>query len=370
MKRTKVVYILSEINKSLAFEWISERLDRNKFELSFFLIGNKNTALSIALKEKGIPLTEYLFQSKRDLLLIFIQIFFRLMWMRPRVIHTHLFYANLIGLTAAWILRIPKRIFTRHHAMVHYHEFLIGRKWDRWCNKTATHIIAISENVKYILITYDRCMPEKIRLIHHGFDLPYFAEVGQKRISQLEKQYPSTNTFPVVGVIARFIKWKGIQYIIPAFLKLRNSFPQAHLVLANAIGNYETEIGEQLSALPQDSYTTIRFEDDLAALYHVFDVYVHTPIDKESEASGQTYVEALAAGIPSVFTLSGVAPEFIEHQRNALVVPYKNPEAIENAMKQILSDSKLADRLIEQGRKSVETFSIERMITNLTALYE
>ena len=73
-------------------------------------------------------------------------------------------------------------------------------------------------------------------------------------------------------------------------------------------------IQEAVKELPQNSYCVIPFEKDLFSLYQLFDVYVHTPINPTLEAFGQTYVEALAAGIPSVFTMSGVAPQFVLHE--------------------------------------------------------
>lgn len=36
------------------------------------------------------------------------------------------------------------------------------------------------------------------------------------------------------------------------------------------------------------------------------------------------YVEAFASGIPSIFTISGFANNFIEHCKNTMVVSYKN----------------------------------------------
>ncbi|HEY3402705.1 MAG TPA: glycosyltransferase family 4 protein [Ohtaekwangia sp.] len=369
MSFQRIVYIISEVDKSLAFEWIAERLDRNRFQLTFFLIGKKNSALAQALKQMNVPFIEFPFRSKGDLLVIFFRIFFKLLWIRPQIVHTHLFYANLIGLTASWILRIKKRIFTRHHAMVHYREFVNGVKWDKWCNYTATHIVAISENVKDILITLDKASPEKIRQIPHGFDLHYFSEVSPERVENLKRQY-KLHTHPVIGVIARFIELKGIQYIIPAFRELLGEYPQAHLVLANTNGNYASAINKLLDELPKGSFTTITFQNDLAALYRLFDVYVHVPVDKKSESFGQTYIEALASDVPSVFTLSGVAPEFIEHEKNALVIDYRNSDAIRDSVKRLLNDTDLRSRMTRQGRKSAEQFSIDTMIANLTSLYE
>jgi glycosyltransferase involved in cell wall biosynthesis len=370
MRKISIVYIVSEINKSLSFEWMAQSIDKEKYSLRFFLIGKKKSALAERLKDLNVEYVEFPFHSKRDLPLVFLRIFLNLSFKRPQVVHTHLFYANIIGLTASWILGIRKRIFTRHHAMVHYNEYPSGLKWDKYFNKIATQIIAISENTRNILITLDGADPKKIHLIHHGFDLEYFDNKDWERINLIKKKYLLGKTSPVIGVISRYLKLKGIQFIIPAFEKLRKDTPNAHLILANTIGNYRNEIVALLNMLPADSYTEIEFEEDLASLYNLFDVYVHVPIDSMSESFGQTYIEALAVGIPSVFTLSGVAPEFIRNQENAVVVPFQQSDAIVEAIKTLLNDNELRNTLIENGKQSLASFSLSKMIYKLEEVYE
>jgi glycosyltransferase involved in cell wall biosynthesis len=80
------------------------------------------------------------------------------------------------------------------------------------------------------------------------------------------------------------------------------------------------------------SYESIGFESNVYDLYSLFDIYVHTPVDPYCEAFGQTYVEALAAGVPSIFTLSGVAREFAMDEPLATIVPFRDSEAIYRAM--------------------------------------
>jgi glycosyltransferase involved in cell wall biosynthesis len=276
----------------------------------------------------------------------------------------------LLGLSAAWILGIRKRVFTRHHAVVHYREFRSGLKWDKICNWLATDIIAISENVKRILIDKDGAKKSKVHLINHGFDFSYFNKFSPDRVEHLRSKYGIQNiVFPIIGVISRYIELKGIQFIIPAFKKILINYPQAHLVLANTTGNYSEKIKMMLSELPSESYTEIPFEKDLSALYRMFDIFVHTPVEEQSESFGQTYIEALLIGIPSVFTLSGVAPEFIKHEYNALVVDYKNSEAIASAIERILRDTKLKDNLVSAGKTSVQDFELDGMIKKLESLY-
>jgi len=284
-------------------------------------------------------------------------------------IHTHLFEATLAGMIAARLAGVKKRIYSRHHGSYHLEYFPSAIKYDRFINTLSTDIVAISENVKDILIDYENVAPEKIHLIHHGFDLEGFREVSAEKIIGMKKKYNLDSGYPVIGVISRYIEWKGIQYIIPAFIKLLKTYPQAHLILANAKGDYEKEIKGLLKQIPEHNYTEITFEEDLFTLYKLFDIFVHTPINKNIEAFGQTYVEALASGVPAVFTLSGVAKEFIENRRNALVVGFKNFDEIYDAITELLGDESLRNELIRNGQKSVEPFALRIFIKKLEELY-
>jgi glycosyltransferase involved in cell wall biosynthesis len=283
--------------------------------------------------------------------------------------HAHMFEAGLIGVTSAWAAGIRKRIYTRHYSTQHHEYAPQGVKYDKLINRFATQIIAISENVRDTLTEMEECPSKKIALIHHGFSLSVFEQIEAARIEYLQKKYDILGR-PVVGVISRYLHLKGIQYIIPAFKKLLDEFPDAILLLANARGEYKQHIHDMLRELPIKNYKEIDFESDIAALYKCFDIFLHVPINEKIEAFGQIYVEALAAGIPSVFTLSGVATEFIRDNKNALVVDYKNEEQIYQAMKTLLQDQALRGNLIVQGRKDLDKlFTIGRMIDKLEILY-
>ena len=146
-------------------------------------------------------------------------------------------------------------------------------------------------------------------------------------------------------------------------------YPNALLLLANSSGPHHKYISNQLNQLPPKNYNLIKFEPDLFTLYQLFDIYVHVPIDKTIEAFGQTYVEALAAGIPSVFTLSGIAKEFIKDKENALVVGYKNAKEIHNAIESLLESKILRNKLVTNGQKSIKEFNLNLFIAKLEKIY-
>jgi glycosyltransferase involved in cell wall biosynthesis len=235
-------------------------------------------------------------------------------------------------------------------------------------NRLATHVVAISENVRHVLQELEGVPEDKIRLVHHGFRFVDFDEVPPQNVEVLRAKYDLGSSAPVIGVIARYFKLKGIEYIVEAARTVLRTHPNALFIFANAHG--DPTIGATVRKLPARNYREIPFEPDLFALYRLFDVYVHVPINPRVEAFGLTYVEALIAGVPSVFTLSGVATEFIEDGRNALVVPYCTPARISEAILRLLADDALARRLSQAGRKDVESrFRAVGMVDALSAIY-
>ncbi|WP_146895290.1 glycosyltransferase family 4 protein [Adhaeribacter aerolatus] len=370
--RKSVVYIISDIDKALAFEWVATYLDKQKFDLSFILISPKETVLEKYIHALGLNVYRVISNGKKDWPKAIFQVYGLLRKINPAVIHCHLIQANIIGLTAGKLAGVKKRIYTRHHSSFHHVYFPKGVLWDKLSNILATHIVAISGNVKDVLINWEKADENKVTVIPHGFLLNGFLEVPAEGVISLKKRHnlEDTDIGKVIGVISRYTELKGIQYIIPAFKNILKLYPDSVLVLANATGDYKSAIQELLKEIPERNYREITFESDIMALYKLFDVFVHVPIDSHSEAFGQTYVEALAAGIPSVFTLSGIANEFIKDQENALVVDYQNAEAIYIAILQILENEDLRNKLIQNGRKEVfNRFGLERFIQSLEELY-
>jgi glycosyltransferase involved in cell wall biosynthesis len=286
------------------------------------------------------------------------------------VVHTHLFDASIIGLTAARITGVKIRVHTRHHASQH-HVYNPGTvKFDRLINRSSTAIIAISANIRTLLIEKEHVHPSKIHVVYHGFDPGYFSEVGSERIEALRQKYNLVNHIPVIGVISRYTHWKGIQFIIPAFKRMLADYPDALLFLANARGDYAAEIKEMLKEIPATNYREVDYEADVPAMYALFDVFVHVPVNDHAEAFGQTYVEALLAKRTCIFTLSGIAAEFVADGINALVVPYCDSDTIYEKLKWVLEHTQSGSQMASKGFDDASRlFGIEVLLTKTLAVY-
>lgn len=202
-KKTKVCYIVSDIDKAVAFEWIVQKIDKEKFELCFLLLLPPGPCfLETFLLEHKVPVKRIQLKSKKDFVTAFFSCFRILVRWNPEIVHCHLRKATLIGLFTSKLLGIRKRIYTQHHATFHHSYFPAAVKWDQLSNSLATDIVAISENVKQVLEKLEQVPLNKIHLIHHGFDLGAFSNVQVDRVEKLRKRYlPSNIKGPVVGEV-------------------------------------------------------------------------------------------------------------------------------------------------------------------------
>lgn len=368
--KKKVTYIISDISKIIAVEWVCEHMDQKDIEFSFIFLNNGETEIEHFVKEKGYAFIRIEYAGKKDLLKAIVKAYSFLKKNKTTVIHCHLFVANLVGLIAGWLANVKKRIYTRHHSTYHHDYFPKSVKYDKLCNFLATDIIAISDNVQKVLSQTEHVSASKIVLIHHGFLIREYADVSNERLEVFKSKYLIKKEDLVIGVVSRYTKWKGIQYVVPAFSSFLNSYPNAKLLIANAHGNDEQFLRQLFETLPEGRIIEVKYERDMAALYHSLNMYVHTPINEHCEAFGQTYVEALIAKVPSIFTLSGIAREFIVDKKNALVVDFENDQAIAEALLLLANDPDLSAKMKTQGYQDVvDQFALPVMIDKLKNLY-
>jgi glycosyltransferase involved in cell wall biosynthesis len=364
-----VMIVISQVSDSHAMEMLDAAHDATQVRLSYVLLHSQETPFERTLRARGRAVTRIHFSGKRNLLTALLALAWQMIRHRPRVVHAHLFEASLVAMSVAWLLGIKTRISTRHYSSYHHDYHPQAVRYDRWINARATRLLAVSRVVEKVLVEREGVPRAKVTVLPHGFSLAHFAEVSAERVQAIRAKY-AIGPGPCIGVISRFTHWKGLQIVIPAFARVRAQYPTATLVLANAVGDYAAEVRRMLSELPEGSYRCIAFEPDVAALLQAFDVFVHVPIDATSEAYGQVYVEALAAGRPMVCTLSGIAHDVIVHEQNALVVPYEDVNSTAESILRLLADRELARALGAQGQRDVAHYDVTTMARSLERIYQ
>ena len=369
----KIVIITSHLEgRAIAYEWMIKHLTEKGYLMSFYHIASNESNFEKFIKVTGVKYKriEYKGKGKIELIKIIFKVARLLFKDRPHCVHTHYFDANLIGLTAAKLVFVPKRIYTRHTTTQRYRYLKGTYNFEKYFNRLSTHIVSISDVVTNVLSKIEHVPVTKIVKIHHGFDMSIFANIGEERLRVVREKYNYVNRYPIFGVISRYDEWKGVEYTIQAFKEYVKDEPDALLILANANGIRKEYMHQMLSELPEDSYREVVYEDDVFALINTFNAFIHVPIDEEIEAFGQVYIEVMAASVPIICTLSGIASEFIKNEYNALVVNYKDSDSVHKAMNRIISNQALRELLTANAHINLKKqFGIEHMINLLDKLY-
>jgi glycosyltransferase involved in cell wall biosynthesis len=88
------------------------------------------------------------------------------------------------------------------------------------------------------------------------------------------------------------------------------------------------------------------------------------------EGFGLTVIEGMLHGCCVVASNVGGIPDIIENEVDGLMIPPKDSGALKNALRRVMDDRGLADRLSGNGvRKAVTKYSIEKLTDRLVEMY-
>ena len=167
-----------------------------------------------------------------------------------------------------------------------------------------------------------------------------------------------------VGQLNKAHKFKGLNDLIEAIYILKNEGVNVKL---NVVGN-----GNQI-----DNYRTIvhtmqikdivTFHEDvdyncISKYYNKASILV-MPTYLNIESFGMVLIEAMACGTPVIGTKIGGIPFVIKNGKTGLLVEPKNPKSLAEAIKRLLEDKELWDKLSKNGIKEVkQKYEYEKII--------
>ena len=106
---------------------------------------------------------------------------------------------------------------------------------------------------------------------------------------------------------------------------------------------------------------------DIPSILHTLDLFV---LSTHKEGLPIVLLEAMAAGKPVVATAVDGNPELVQNRRTGRTVPPRDPEALKDAICEVLSNPSLAKEMGQKGRERVQDhFTIEKMIASYEDIY-
>ncbi|MBU0647470.1 MAG: glycosyltransferase family 1 protein [Patescibacteria group bacterium] len=290
-------------------------------------------------------------------------------------------HINFIGLSFG-----SKSLITVHDlSFLRNPKFFSLRKnfWHNMINvskllKKFKQIIAISENTKRDIIELCGISPDKIKVIYSGVGEEYkqitnlnlielkdtecsighsvSKAIEAKRLNEVKQKYNLPDNF--ILYLGTIEPRKNIEGIIKAYNQLRidnSELEDVKLIIVGGKGWKSKNIYKEwdLSEYKDD----IKFLDYISSenkvyLYNLASVFLYPSF---YEGFGFPPLEAMACGTPVIASYSSSLPEVIG-DAGLLVDPYNITE-IANALKQILLNKDLSDKLIKKGLEQAKQFS-------------
>ncbi len=93
--------------------------------------------------------------------------------------------------------------------------------------------------------------------------------------------------------------------------------------------------------MPRIRFHGVLSPKQLATLLPGMDLFVNA---SRQESYGMATAEAVASGLPVVTTRTGAAAELVDEGDSGLIVPVDNPDALQNALRELVRNPELRDR--------------------------
>lgn len=184
---------------------------------------------------------------------------------------------------------------------------------------------------------------------------------------EVTAQLPRDGT-PIIGSISTLIPQKGLPDLLQAAALLRQRGRRFMLMLAGE-GKLRGELEAQIQSLGlQDHVRLLGWVSAASSrALPVCDIFVQS---SHWEAMSVVVLEAMAAGKPMVVTSVGENARVVEHGSSGLVVPPRAPQALADALEQLLQAPDLAAKLgAAAQQRFAALFTVQQMIRNHEALY-
>jgi len=280
------------------------------------------------------------------------------------ILRTHRYRSNLYGRIAGWLAGVPVIISSVHDN--YRSDKKIGRRLiNKLLSNINDKIVAVSESIKNDIIRYDRIKPSKIEVIKNGVDTLIFKP--EIKDYDFLNSLGINNNEIVVGFVGRIVPAKGLEYLLEAFSYLKKERNNIKLLIVGDgailrnLKNYSIELGIS-------EYTIFTGErQDIQKILTCIDIFVMPSI---AEGLPNALLEAMSSGKPIVTTKVGGIPEIIKDRFNGLIIPEKNSEMLAKAVKELITDKDLSEKLGKNARYFIiENYSIEAVTKKWEALY-
>lgn len=231
-------------------------------------------------------------------------------------------------------------------------------RFDAWCYARAEALVGVSP--QFGALARSAGLDRRFHLIPNGVDLGRFhpVSVDERKARQRELGLSPDRTWMLC--VGFFSAEKCPDVLFDAWTRMQqDGWPMIGLIFVGATRGPYYEIDPALSARIRAEAARLGIErhvafveqtHDIERYYQAADCFV---LPSVREGLPNVLLEAMASGLPCVATrLPGVTDALLRHDDTGLLVPPRDPRALEQALRSLLE---APDRAAGMGRRARDT---------------
>jgi len=291
------------------------------------------------------------------------------------IIHTHTPKGGLLGQYAALLAGTPVRVHTIHG--LYFPGFM--RPDQRWMYVWLERITLLfshynfSQNPEDIAVAIDEHIVRADRLeqIGNGISINRF---DPTRITPADRKAIRTelgfdDSHIVVGMVGRLVAEKGYAEAFEAAKLVHADHPHVRFLF---VGGFEDKPDAiKANALEQHGIADVAqflgHRRDVERLYAAMDIFM---LPSHREGFPRSVMEAAAMGKPCIVTDVRGCRQTVDHERNGLMVPARDPVALAAAIDRLVRSPADRERMGRASRdKALREFDETRIIASILDAY-
>ena len=296
---------------------------------------------------------------------------------RFAIVHTHNPKPGLLGQVAARLAGVPVVVNTLHGFYFHDRMHPAARRFYVALEKLAARCsdVILSQNDEDVRTALDLgiARPGQIRHLGNGIDVRRFdpSRFTQETRRRTRASLGIAADAPVVGFVGRLVSEKGVPELLDAARIVVERFPEVRFLLVGGTDAVKADrLTPDIAARKgvADACVFAGVRQDMPELYQAMDVFV---LPSHREGFPRAPLEASAMKVPCIVTDVRGCRQAVAHERNGLLVPLGDVQALAQAILSLLTDPLHAYRLGEDGRRrAVQEFDERRVFARVLAEYE
>ncbi len=290
---------------------------------------------------------------------------------RPALVHTYLYIANLYGGWGARLAGVPKLVVSQFGLGIDPQRgrlrSLRMRALNLFIGQFSDRLLVNAETVaRHMWLAGYR--PEDTRVVYNGVDVSKRASESRRDVVRRELNVRDDEI--LLGTLSRIDPKKDLGTMLRAVALAARTCPNIRLlILAGGFSEYLRELRDLAQKLGiSEKVHFLDFHPDPLTILSTCHISLLSSV---TEGLPNAILESMLLSKPVVSTNVGGIPEIIENGVDGWLVPPRNPDLLAKRIVDLIHNPGRAIQMGAAGRrKAMRHFTADAMIRNTQSVYE